>query len=251
MFVGYPRSGHSLVGQLLNAHRCAVIAHERHALRDLMWGYTPKQIFAFLLRSDREFADSCSRHWTGYDYRVPDSWQGSYTRLKVIGDKRGGASTRTLTRHPELFEQLRKLSQGRQLRVIHHVRNPYDNISTIARRSGMPLDEAVLTYFKWAAQARSHLDRIEELPEAATIETHHEDLIANPHEVLTRLTRFLGLTPHAEYLRSCADVIYDSPHKSRHEVSWPLHLRETVARRLQSFTFLADYSFGEDSDELA
>ena len=31
LFVGYPRSGHSIVGALLNAHRDAVVSHELDA----------------------------------------------------------------------------------------------------------------------------------------------------------------------------------------------------------------------------
>jgi len=33
MFVGYPRSGHSLIGSLLDAHPNVVIAHEMDALQ--------------------------------------------------------------------------------------------------------------------------------------------------------------------------------------------------------------------------
>ena len=38
MFVGYPRSGHSLVGTLLDAHPDIVIAHELDALRHIRAG---------------------------------------------------------------------------------------------------------------------------------------------------------------------------------------------------------------------
>src|SRR5687767_7508658 len=43
-FVGYPRSGHSLVGSLLDAHPDMAIAHEMDALR-FVRGYSRNQLF--------------------------------------------------------------------------------------------------------------------------------------------------------------------------------------------------------------
>ena len=243
MFVGYSRSGHSLLGQLLNAHRHAVIAHEENVLGDLIYGYTQKQIFALLLERDRIFANAHDRTWTGYDYSVPDSAQGTYTALKVIGDKQGEISNQILAKHPEVFDQLDEMTRGLQLRVIHHVRNPYDNISTMARRMSIPLDEAVQRYFKLASQAHSHLSRIEQLSQASTIETHHEDLIADPRKSLTRITAFLNLSSYEDHLDSCADVVYDSPHRSRDKVTWTPDLKEKVEDRMQSYSFFGGYSF--------
>ena len=40
MFIGYPRSGHSLVGSLLDAHPNIIIAHELNALQFVVAGCT-------------------------------------------------------------------------------------------------------------------------------------------------------------------------------------------------------------------
>ena len=53
MFVGYPRSGHSLVGALLDAHPDAIVAHELDALKYLQAGFGRDQLFALLLRHQR------------------------------------------------------------------------------------------------------------------------------------------------------------------------------------------------------
>lgn len=39
MFIGYPRSGHSLIGFLLDAHPSMIIAHELHVLKHINAGY--------------------------------------------------------------------------------------------------------------------------------------------------------------------------------------------------------------------
>ncbi|PSO51862.1 MAG: hypothetical protein BRC34_14235, partial [Cyanobacteria bacterium QH_1_48_107] len=45
MFIGYPRSGHSLVGSLLDAHPNIIIAHELNALNFVDMGFNQQQIY--------------------------------------------------------------------------------------------------------------------------------------------------------------------------------------------------------------
>src|SRR5437016_14440476 len=75
LFVGYPRSGHSLVGALLNAHRHAVVAHELDVMRYVTGGYSREEIYRLLLWKDGRF-QSKGRSHNGYDYTVPGQWQG-------------------------------------------------------------------------------------------------------------------------------------------------------------------------------
>ena len=49
MFLGYPRSGHSLVGSLIDAHQEAIIAHELDALLFLQNGFSKFQLFYLIL----------------------------------------------------------------------------------------------------------------------------------------------------------------------------------------------------------
>ncbi len=68
LFIGYPRSGHSLVGSLLDAHPNVVLAHELDALRYVAAGYRRKQLYWMILRRDAEFTRS-GRRWTGFRLR--------------------------------------------------------------------------------------------------------------------------------------------------------------------------------------
>ena len=45
LFVGYPRSGHSIVGAVLNAHRDAVISHELDAPPLVLGGCTRDDLY--------------------------------------------------------------------------------------------------------------------------------------------------------------------------------------------------------------
>ena len=90
MSVGYPRSGHTLVGSLLDTHPEIVIAHELDALRYVRLGFRRGQLYHLILETSHAFTEA-GRVWTGFDYRVPTGWQERVRLLRVIGDKKGAS----------------------------------------------------------------------------------------------------------------------------------------------------------------
>ena len=99
MFIGYPRSSHSLVGAILDAHPEIIIPHEYDVILnwEKYWSSTGKNkklskyhLFYDLHQLSREQAmfgirsNYPNAEWGGYNYNVPGLWQGGYqTRLKV------------------------------------------------------------------------------------------------------------------------------------------------------------------------
>ena len=244
MFVGHARSGSTLLGALLSAHPSMVIAHELDALRFVRWRFGRDQLFELLLRKDAEFAAAGHRHGTNpYHYAVPDGWQGRFRELKVIGDKKAGASVRKLGEHPELLERLRRTVRV-PVRIVHTVRNPFDNMSTISRQ-GKSLEEAARRYFQ-------RCDTIADVRQAASpgevAEVRHEELVAAPVAVLSRLCTFLGVEPDEEYLTSCASIVRPSPNRTRLGADWTPELISEVERRIGEYPFLAGYTFEEGVD---
>ena len=243
MFVGYPRSGHSLVGSLLDAHPEAVIAHELDALRLVKWGFGRRQLYWLLLENSRGFARE-GRRWTGYAYQVPNQWQGRFDRLRVVGDKRGGGSTMRLASDPGLLGRLKK-TVGQGIRYVHVVRNPYDNVATMYRRAlarDPDTDLASITagYLlrcETNARLKGHLGENE------VLDVHHEAVIDDPKAALGGLCRFLGLQAGEDYLRDCASIVFDSPNKSRHAVEWDRGSLEAIRAATSRFDFLEGYSF--------
>ncbi len=99
LFVGHPRSGHSLVGSLLDAHPDVVVSHELDALKYVAAGYRRDQLFTLVLEHAKANAAAGRKSW-GYSYAVPGQWQGRYDQLAVVGDKRGRATTARLAERP-------------------------------------------------------------------------------------------------------------------------------------------------------
>jgi hypothetical protein len=237
LFIGYPRSGHSLVGAMLNAHRHAVISHELDAPKWLLAGCSRDELYSRILGRAAWFNLRGNR--SNYEYQIPNRWQGRFEALRVIGDKRGGSAALWLGQHPDLLKRLRA-TVGVPIRLVHVVRNPFDNIAAIARWHGLSLDQSSDFYFSHC-QTTGTLDASADVAEAMTI--HHEDLVRSPTSSLSALCAFLGLAPDPEYLAACASIVFDKPTQPRRRTAWsPAQLAE-IEQRARQYPFLDRYSF--------
>jgi hypothetical protein len=245
MFVGYPKSGHSLIGALLDAHPEAIIAHELDALSYLRTGLGKKQLFYLLLENSREHARA-GRGWSGYSYEVPNQWQGRFENLRVIGDKKAGISSYRLASKPALLDRLRE-TVGVPVKLVHVIRNPYDNISTMLRdgvdnrnmQGRQGLRNCIEGYFSKCVAVRDLKDRTG----ADVFDVRHESFVEDPVRHLGDLCDFLGLKGLDDYLNDCASIIFESPNKSRHKVEWDPESIEIVKSRMGEFDFLRGYSY--------
>ena len=239
MFVGYPRSGHSIVGSLLNAHPNLVIGHRLRVLRYVGAGFGRQQLCGMVLLADERFARLGRVGSKRYNYSVPGQWQGRYRDLQVIGDS--NVTNNYLRRRPELLPRLRQV-MDLPVKLVHVVRNPYDNISTMSIRNRLSLQEAMDRYFSLCEgaaliQAAS--------PSEDWFDLRHEDLLDDPILWLERLCTFVGVRAHQGYLEACSSVLYRSPHQSRQEVDWSPEMIRQVHARMAPYPFLQDYSFEE------
>lgn len=242
LFVGYPRSGHSIVGAMLEAHPDAVIAHELDAAPLILTGCTRDRLYARIVARARWFHLRGSR--TNYDYRVRGQWQGRFRTLRVIGDKRGGAVTRALAAHPDLLERVRGLTRV-PLRLVHVVRDPLDNVAAIARWHGLTLAAAADYYF-------AHCETMARIGERCApdelLTVEHEAFVRDPEAALRALCAFLGLTPEPGWLAACRAVVFPAPTRSGERAAWPDGLRARVAERARHYAYLSSYALADEAD---
>lgn len=237
LFVGYPRSGHSLVGALLNAHRDAVISHELNAPALIRSGCSRDELYARILARAHWF--NLRSNTSNYRYQVPRQWQGRFQTLQVIGDKQGGALSRFLKEDPGLLDRVRSLT-GVPLRLIHVARNPFDNISAISISDGRTLQESIDYYFLHC-QVTRRLDQFCEPGELITV--HHEEMIRDPRATIAALCQFLGLSPERDYLEDCSGIVYGSPSFTRSKIAWTESAVRETAKRFEEIPFLQHYTF--------
>ena len=139
-FIGYARSGHSIVGSLIDAHPNMVIAYEYRVFDKISKLGTGDRetLFNRLYGTSHQNAIS---GWTSgkdtaknYSLQVDYPWQGRYDkRISVIGDKSGGRTAIIYEASPqnfvERYTQLKKMVKI-PLKSVFVVRNPFDLIST-------------------------------------------------------------------------------------------------------------------------
>ena len=239
-FIGYARSGHTLVASLLDAHRDVVISNELDAFRYFEHGFRKRQVYGLILWHERLF----SHEKRGFDYSVRGEHQREASHLQVIGDKRGAATGFRLAADPSLLEHTRHLVKV-PIRVIQHARNPFDVIATNARVEAGPdaeprLTEAIRWFGMWSnnlARIRPHLGPDE------LIETYHEELVSAPATVLSQLCTFIGVRADGPYLENCASSVWPSPRVSRHTVDWSEEQIDAVLEIISSHSWLNRYSF--------
>ena len=144
LFVGYQRSGHSIVGSILDAHPHVVVAHELQLLKDwrsivhqLKGKVTAARLYSLLYENSVQSIHPGSKRnqsRKGYALEIRPSWQGSFDRyIEVIGDKSGGGTTASFLKNKDEFlnnyMELKK-TVPIPFKFIHVARNPYDNIAT-------------------------------------------------------------------------------------------------------------------------
>ena len=240
LFVGYPSSGHSLFGALLDAHREVMLSHELDALKYVRAHFSRDQLYALITERSKAFIAS-GGIWNNYDYLVPGQWQGRFEKLRVIGDKKGGLTALQVREDPRLLHRLQSLVKV-PLAFIHMTRNPYDVIATRLKRhrEGMELAWYADRFFEHADGVR--IAREFAGPER-WFDVRHEDVVADTRAKVAQACAFLGVDAPAAYLDACAAKVFESPKRTRATAPWTDELLLRVERRIAEYPFLQGYTF--------
>jgi hypothetical protein len=244
-FVGHGRSGGTLIGALLNAHPNVVMSNELHALRRLRTGMSATQLYRLIYLKTQRQVQRGSVGGGGYSYQVAGQWQGRHRELRVIGDRKAGATAYEIVQYPQALEILdRKIRLDKKF--VHVIRNPFDTITTTFQKtrpkpgelSGEHLSREIRNYFARCGAVK----QIEQRFGAASIHhLHHERLIAAPIQQLQSLCNFLGVEPFADYLQACAGILQSSPHESRKALEWPDQQVTEVNQAMKNCRWLDAY----------
>ena len=276
LFFGSGKSGHSIVGSLLDAHEHVIIPHEYHLFRkwDSLKRKTKKEwqsnIYRQLYKKSRKDSVGIRQDSAkGYSLGVSGLWQGRYdSYISVIGDKSGGSTRQEYMKDKDLFGRRFKELIG-LLKIpicfIHVVRNPFDhvasrvlyahmaNISAVSafkkKLQGHKLSQTSLVLDMTTEMVRSYKaeeEMIELFNVENILEIRIEELIERPREVLVRILNFLDLAVTDRYLEVCVKKVYSKSSHARDYISWPSSAKELLESAIQEHKFLSGYSFGSD-----
>ena len=268
-FVGYARSGHSIIASFLDAHPNIVIAHEyalfnRWSQHPQLYNDRKEALFNMLYNSSHYSAEAGLRQGTqgikkkGYTLEVPGWYQGTYEGgISIIGDKAGGMTAQVYRQSKEKFISVyQQLCSTTMIPVhaIHVVRNPFDNIATMllynehVKRS-MNATHKYKNFEALRRQIKAYFVQVESVK--SMIETarlndiivHHSHFVANPKGTMRKLCNSLSVTCSERYLQMVAEKTYSNESHSRHSVEWSPELIQMVEDRIEKYSFLKSYMF--------
>ena len=264
-FVGIPRSGHSIVAALLDSHPHIVISNELDIFNEVNLSDSSKSsLFNDIWKTSYRMARSSLRgSGKGYSLAIDGLYQGAYqSYIDVIGDKKGGKTTSAFLTNKELFQgHLNKLRNlvNLPLKVFHVIRNPYDNIATLAiyehfhrRRADVAMtkksnktiniDPEMMdnsTHYYFDLYRGSEMMR--QQFNLDTMDVHGKDLIANPKVMINKMCNFLQVPCSDEYLDIVSRKMFSSESKTRYNVKWTDEQIAKVKENILKFDSLKQY----------
>ena len=244
-FIGYPHSGSTLVGSLLNSHPEIVISHEASILRYVKPGITRQQLFALVLEGEKRFA-AVGRGWMNIDYDFPGTHQGTFEHLLVVGDKHAHRASRQIQNDPLVLDRLRRIVSV-PIRVLHLTRNPFDNITSLAKPSMVDRRDRslsrVIERYRGFADATDDASRRMEPEELLTLS--YESVSADPARRMSEICQFFGVNATESFLETCTSTIRPAASRSRDRITWPTEERQRVEELISTHPTLDHYTFDD------
>jgi hypothetical protein len=247
-FIGWSRSGTTLIGSLLNAHPRVVIAQELDVASRVAAGVQRERLLGEIVESEAAFARG-GRRWNGYSYALPGGSRRSAAGPLVLGDKKAAGTTEMLMRRPGILAETEALV-GLPLRLVCVVRNPFDVVATLSRHLDTdlpswhrpPPEPAIVSATDWYLRLAEAIDGILAERSGQFHVLHLERVIAEPWDELRRLYGFLGLGPVDEgLLDACAEIVFARPRTTRGRADWPLAAQNRLEAAIGRFAFLSPY----------
>ena len=269
-FAGFPRSGHSLIGSLVDAHPGALVSHELDTMGLVENGLSRAEILALVRRNSARFMEN-GRYWNGFAYVVPDAAHGRAAAPRVVGDKKGDWAVRRSAATPDLLDRLHA-RMAMPCKWILVVRNPFDNIATMSMRRGGAYDRLRIGAASGADfAARLEAEKGASVPDRADdamiedyvalcegterlrarvagqdwLELQYEAFTDAPEAGLTRLLEFLALDADPGFVAGAASIVRPASGRSRDAVVWSAEQIARVRDAVARFDFLARARAGE------
>ena len=273
-FLGHSRSGHSIIGTLLDAHPHMIVANEGRLfirLYEDLFSETPHFTSkSAILNPLWKKSVYSYRHGTrsndkkGYTLSIDGLYQGTFVPpIQVIGDNNAGRTTDLFVDQPLQWEQVflkLKSLVNIPIKVLQVIRNPYDNIATAvlyksvgasrkvaAVKHGnetLEVDGHIMQYFinRYFNRAQA-VQQIKNKFNLTLLEIHGEDLIENPKAIILSICQFLGVSCSDDYLESCSNKLFKSESKTRYKIRWSKEFISNVQESIMNFDNLKRYSF--------
>jgi hypothetical protein len=240
MFMGYPRSGHTLVASMLNAHPSVVCSNQMFIIQDV-----DKKNLEGLLSTIE--TGSSAGYWKP-EVKIASPPK---TDLYVVGDKTGHRTVEYLIDNKEQLDNLKKIIPW-PIKWVHVVRNPYDCMATwtkknVDNKKKQGIRTPVEEEFKLAfAKFKALNEKITGLKKTEDVLTLlHEKVIVNKDHTMQQLCNFLDIEKTGEWRNSVVKTLWKKARITRRQISWTPFMKNSVMNYVvKKYPWMKGYHHG-------
>ncbi len=236
LIVGNARSGTTIVGAIIDSHSKMLCANESSASGVFWRGMDRPQILDNIIDNCRHNLAN-QRPSEGYLYGI-NTCDKNAQDVEVIADKIWNPALLLLAGQRNLLTSLQDRT-GAETVLVHCVRNPFDVIATMHRRSGAALRDRL----GWYAMHCEAIQMIIDRDEKPIHLLRHEDLSERPVQISRELFEWLGYPTSEAHLKDIQSRVLPKPRQTRLEVEWSDELIQAVDGLTDRYAFLRGYSF--------
>jgi hypothetical protein len=233
LVVGNARSGTTIVGSIIDSHPRMLCANET-ASSAQFWRNRSRDDILSEIRENSARNLATGRFSEGYRYAIETPVKSD---IAVYADKIWNPALLLLAGDFGLLNRLADTLCA-PIALVHCVRNPFDVIATMHRRSKAPLEDRARWFFMHCDAALSLYSRCVPIYDLAS-----ESLISNPAGVSSDLFRWIGYCADDDHLSRIDATVHGEVHQSRLDVAWPDALVREIEERAAEYPFLSRYTF--------
>lgn len=239
-FIGYPRSGHTLIASILNANPNVICSNQMNLYNTILPMTSKKDLFARITEYSKR-----RETWKATTI-IPEIPKEEIT---VIGDKAGHRTTEILEEHPEKLKIMKQVTML-PIKWIHVVRNPYDNLATWARlnyesrkdKSSTSIKNELDICIRKYANLNHTIFNLRKTEDVLTV--NHEFVITRMHNTLKQISDFLEISFDPEWRDNIRNVVWKNPRITRSSIDWTQQQRKAVTRIINKYSWFAGYEYG-------
>jgi len=219
-FIGHGRSGHTIVSAILDSHPNVRISEEHKYIgRWHREGWSREKIIQHLLPTGQGKERKLKA--------LPGSgpWTGEHEML-YMGDKCGWDAVTEVKKREAPLSILDDFGahMGMNVKVIHTIRDPYDNICAwldspkyqrMWGTGNTMYMKAIRQYTRFYGTADKLLKRYDHF------DLHNGEMCSDPRRVITELAEYLELPIVEPWLTNAADSVFKRPNKRADRREWP------------------------------
>jgi len=209
LFIGSPRTGSTLLGQILNYHpQCLIASEENVVARHLVQYVKFEKLLVCIEKNAREAFEHGLEKTDRMDASVYQPRWRSFADLAtdpafkkkdivVLGDKKAGGTSLTARKHPEKF--LRLMKNNPSFNLLQVIRNPITAALSYMKSHTIDSFEDACAHI---VETTRDAHRMIQLFRQRSYSVNYEELLQNPEEILTGLLDFLKLQIDADWMEA-------------------------------------------------